>query len=88
MAAVAQWRTHVAETRLASLANKYKVDMDDLIAAWNSIANLQLNATLTWLAPANSVGQFAVEVPVLDLETGKGEEDGTEKGDDSAHSSR
>jgi hypothetical protein len=62
--AVTVWRTHVARTALAPLIKQYGLNMDQFIATWQRVTGLQLRATLTWLDPANKVGQFQVDVPV------------------------
>ena len=46
-----------------------------VLQTWTNVANMQLGDTLTWLHPANAIGQFTVDVPVMNLETGEGAED-------------
>jgi hypothetical protein len=49
---------------LASVLQQQGVSPSDFLAAWNAVAGQQLGATLTYLPPANMVGQFLVQVPV------------------------
>lgn len=66
-AAVLQWRAFVGEEYFDGLAEKYGFTTDQFISTWTDIANMQLGATLTYLEPANRVGQFVVDVPIKDV---------------------
>jgi hypothetical protein len=75
---------YVGQEVAGPLLEKYDITADAFISMWTNVANLHLTSTLTYLQPANRVGQFLVDVPVKEVEPeeGNGEygEDGSPYG--------
>jgi hypothetical protein len=79
-AAVLRWREFVGFEYFGGYALENGFTVDDFISAWTDIASMQLGATLSYLEPANRVGQFIIDVPIKELEDEEGDGDDNDHG--------